>query len=184
MNVALSFAPFIIFSIVDGAINLAAALAVSTVISAALIARTVVRSASPKVLEVGSLVLFAGLWVFVEMSPTSISLAAVSLTVDIGLLLIVLGSMALGRPFTIQYAKEQVPREYWDRPRFRRTNYAITSVWAASFGVAAIADFGRTYAQAKTGTFDTLIVIGSTIGAIKFTKWYPGWVRRNARSLF
>lgn len=182
MNVALSFVPFIIFAIVNGAINLAAALAVSAVISAALIVRTVVGSASPKILEIGSLVLFGGLWLFVEVSATSISLPAVRLTVDMGLLLVVLASMGVGRPFTIQYAKEQVPREYWNRPRFRRVNYVITSVWAASFGVTAIADFARTYAPARTGTLDTLIVVGSTIGAIKFTKWYPAWVRSNARS--
>ena len=55
---------------------------------------------------------------------------------NIALVVFVLGTILLRRPFTLQYAKEETDREYWDSPLFLHIN-AITWVWAASFAVAA-----------------------------------------------
>jgi hypothetical protein len=41
---------------------------------------------------------------------------AVRLAVDAGLLAIVLASLAAGRRFTLQYARERVPEQYWHAP--------------------------------------------------------------------
>lgn len=57
-----------------------------------------------------------------------------------GLLAIVLASMALGRPFTLQYAREQVPPEHWDSPEFLRTNAIIAAVRALAFAVMVAAE--------------------------------------------
>ena len=56
------------------------------------------------------------------------SVVGVRALVDAGLLLIVLVSMAIGRPFTLQYAREQVAPEFWNSPEFVRTNYVITAI--------------------------------------------------------
>lgn len=45
-----------------------------------------------------------------------------------------------GRPFTLPYAREQVDPAYWNSPRFLRTNYIITAVWAGAFAVILAAD--------------------------------------------
>jgi hypothetical protein len=53
------------------------------------------------------------------------------------LALISLISLAIRRPFTLGIAKQTTPREFWDLPEFLKVNMIITSVWAASFVVAA-----------------------------------------------
>jgi hypothetical protein len=45
----------------------------------------------------------------------------------VGLLPIVLVSMAVGRPFTLQYAREQVEPEFWDKPELVRTLASSTT---------------------------------------------------------
>jgi len=37
--------------------------------------------------------------------------------------------MAVGQPFTMQYAREQVKPEFCGSPTFRHVNYVITGVW-------------------------------------------------------
>ncbi|MEU6664812.1 hypothetical protein [Streptomyces sp. NPDC046727] len=64
---------------------------------------------------------------------------AVALALARSIALIVLGSMAVGRPFTLPYAREQVDRAHWDTPAFLRTNHVITGVWGLAFLVAAVA---------------------------------------------
>jgi hypothetical protein len=78
-------------------------------------------------------VLFSGLALYTVFGGTAWSVLPVRLCVDTGLLLIVLISMAVGRPFTLQCAREQVAPEFWDRPEFVRTNYVITAVGALAF---------------------------------------------------
>ena len=57
-----------------------------------------------------------------------------------GLFAIALFSILVRNPFTLQYAREQVPREFWETPRFIWTNYIITGAWAIAFAVMAAAD--------------------------------------------
>ncbi len=89
--------------------------------------------------------LFAGLTLYAVWNGPSWSVIGVRLCVDAGLLLIVLVSMAVGRPFTLQYAREQVPPEFWDRPEFIRTNYVITGAWALAFAVMVVAKLALLY---------------------------------------
>lgn len=50
------------------------------------------------------------------------------------LALLCLGSL-LFVPFTEEYARESVPREFWSSPRFKAINRHLTLVWAGVFGV-------------------------------------------------
>src|SRR5689334_12198735 len=59
------------------------------------------------------MLLFGGLTLYAVLEEPTWSVIGVRLCVDSGLLLIVLVSMAVGRPFTLQYAREQVAREFW-----------------------------------------------------------------------
>ena len=68
------------------------------------------RGESVKILEIGSLVLFGLLVrVYAGSAAPPWTVATVRLAVDAGLLAIVLVSLAIGRPFTLQYARERVP---------------------------------------------------------------------------
>jgi hypothetical protein len=101
-----------------------------------------------KVLEVGSLLLFGLLLLYTLIAAPHWSVATVRLAVDGGLFTILLVSLAIGAPFTLQYARERVPKEYWASPLFLATNPRITGVWGAAFAVMTVADAAAEYIEA------------------------------------
>jgi hypothetical protein len=103
----------------------------------------------------------------------------VRLSVDAGLLLVVLVSIAIRRPFTLRYARERVDRKYWNHPEFIRTNYVITAAWALAFVVLVLADLVLLYKPDVPPRFGVIATILALTGAIKFTGWYPERVRNN-----
>lgn len=97
----------------------------------------------------------------------------VRLRVDAGLLLIVLATMALRQPFTLQYAKETVAPELWNSTEFIRTNYVITAVWALAFLVMVLADLVLVYMPDLPPRYGIVATVLALVGAVKFTGWYP-----------
>jgi hypothetical protein len=83
----------------------------AAVVSAALLVRDWSRPRTVKVLETGTLILFAGLAAYAFLAGETWSIIDVRLRVDAGLLLIVLVSLAVRRPCTLQYARETVAQE-------------------------------------------------------------------------
>ncbi|HTH96793.1 MAG TPA: hypothetical protein VL574_05205 [Stellaceae bacterium] len=174
MGILLAFAPFIVFALVDRVVGATEGLIAGAVVSVALLLRDwVTPGRSPKILEIGTTILFGALALYAVFGGPAWSIIGVRLRVDLGLLLIVLVSMALRRPFTLQYAREQVSAEFWDSPQFMRTNYVITAVWALAFVVLVIADLVLLYAPALPPRIGIIATIVALIGAIKFTSWYP-----------
>lgn len=92
---------------------------------------------------------------------------------DIGLLVIVLVSMAVRSPFTLKYAREDTPREHWDSPLFLRINYVITAVWALAFAVMVAADLVLVYRPDLPSKYGIIVTVLAIIGAVKFTQKYP-----------
>jgi hypothetical protein len=84
-------------------------------------------------------------------------------------------TLLIRRPFTLAYAKDVVPREYWESPFFHRTNYVISAVWAGAFVVSAGAG---AYADAVLGDndnfwFSWIVPLASIVFAGAFTDDYP-----------
>ena len=124
MNILLAFAPFIAFALIDRLVGSTEGLIAGALVAAALLARDwITPGRTPKLLEIGTVLLFGGLALYAVLGGPTWSVIGVRLCVDDGLLLIVLVSMAVGHPFTLQYAREQVAPEFWDSPEFLRTNY-------------------------------------------------------------
>jgi hypothetical protein len=174
MGILLAFAPFIVFALVDRLIGATEGLWAGTLTSAALLGRDLVTAGrSPKILEIGTLLLFGGLTAYTLLNAPAWSVIDVRLRVDVGLLLIVLISMAVRRPFTLQYAREQVPSEVWSTPAFLRTNYIITAVWAVAFAVMVVAELAILYIENVPQRFGVIVIALALVGAVKFTGWYP-----------
>jgi hypothetical protein len=113
MQILLAFAPFIAFAIVDRLAGSTYGLIAGAVVALLLLGRDwIIQKRSPKILDIGTTLLFCGLTVYFLSAKPTWSVIAVRLCVDIGLLLIVLISLAVGKPFTLPYAREQVPREF------------------------------------------------------------------------
>jgi hypothetical protein len=184
LGILLAFAPFIVFAVVDRLAGGTIGLFAGATVSAALVLRDWIGAGRmPKILELGTVIVLGGLALYAGLTDPTWSIIGVRLRVDVGLLLIVLFSMALGRPFTLQYAREQVSPELWGSPIFIRVNYIITAVWAAAFAVTVISDFVLLYARDLTPAIGIAATALAIAGAFKFTSWYPKHVRANSGTL-
>ena len=180
MNILLGFAPFVVFFALMRLVSPAAGLVAALVVSLALCLRSRWRGEAVKVLEIGSAVGCALLTAWTLLAAPHWTVATVRLAVDGGLLAIVLVSLAIGRPFTLPYAREQVPQQFWALPLFLATNRAISAVWGLALAVLVAADAAAEYVPAVPLWFDIAGSIGALVGAIWFTRWYPARVRRRA----
>lgn len=174
MGILLAFAPFIAFAVIDRLIGPIEGLWAGTLAAAALLGRDLMTAGrTPKILEIGTLFLFGGLAVYALLGGPAWTVIDVRLRVDAGLLLIVLLSMVVGRPFTLQYAREQVAPELWNTPVFVRTNYVITAVWALAFAVMVLAELALLYVPNLPQRAGVIAIVLALVGAVKFTGWYP-----------
>jgi hypothetical protein len=179
------FAPWIAFSVLEGphryplAIGSALALAVLQ-----LVLGMAVR-AGPKILDVAAIIFFAGMLIagLLVHHEGHLWLDRWSGEVSNAMLIVVaLGSIVCRTPFTIQYAREMAPEEYWSTPPFRHINYVLTWVWTGTFAVTAIVGW---YGDGPLNQPDNIwtnwiIQIGLLIFAIRFTDWYPDWAAAQA----
>ncbi len=89
-------------------------------------------------------------------------------------------TLAVRRPFTLDYARAHTDPSKWNDPLFIRVNVQLTTVWAATFTVnAALA-----WAQSRQVWPEWVCHTASyaaLLGAATFTSWYPTHLRR-ARS--
>jgi SNF family Na+-dependent transporter len=172
------FAPWIAMSVIEGpqrfelAVGLAFALSLAAGVLGALVGER------PKLLDFAGIAFFAALVLcgllvdeqglrWLERWSGEISNAVIAL--------IAIFSIAIRMPFTIQYARETVPREHWSSPQFRHINYTITWVWTAAFTLTAIVGFlGDGPLDEPDNLWTNWIVqIAALILALRFTEWYP-----------
>lgn len=180
MAILQGFAPFIAFFLVMRLATPLAGLAAAFFVALLAMLRSARRGASLKLLELGSLALFGVLALYSLLASPRWTVATVRLAVDGGLLAIVLATLLLGRPFTLQYAREQVPAQFWTAPAFLAANRRITAVWAAAFAVMAAADAAAAYLPAVPLALDIAATAAALAGAAWFTLWYPARLRRAA----
>jgi len=181
MDILLAFSPFLSFMIGDRFLGHTQGLIAGALVAAALLIRDWMRShTAPKVLEVGTFILFSGLALYSLALNPDWSIMIVRLLVDTGLLMIVLISLAIRQPFTLQYARERVDRKFWNSPKFLRTNDVITAVWGAAFAIMVLTDVVILYFP-DTGTISTIATVLALITAVKFTAWYPDRVAQQAK---
>ncbi|RZT39159.1 hypothetical protein [Cupriavidus agavae] len=168
MNLLLGFLPFLAFAVVAHVAGTAHGLAAGALAAFALLVRDAMTGRHIKLLEIGAAILFGGLALYALRSGPDWSLAHVRLLVDGGLLAIVLASMLVRMPFTMQYAAERGAPEAVRHPAFLRKNYVITACWAAAFGVMTLADIVMEN-HAKAGV---ALTVAALWGAVKFTERY------------
>ncbi len=182
MNTLLGFAPFVVFAVIDRLLGSTLGLAAGAATSAIVIAWDVLlRHRSAKILEIGTLLLFGGLAIYAIVARPSWSIIGVRLWVDAGLLVIVLLSIVLRRPFTLQYATERSDVKTEMSPAFVRANYVISWVWAAAFAVLVAADLLMLTQPDVPLRVGIVTTIAALYAAIKFTSWYPDHLAKTVR---
>lgn len=177
MMVFLILAPYGAFATLMLLTSAAASLFASAAICVAVIAYDAVRGRSIKMLGAGSAILFAALGGYVTLADSSLGSSEVKLTVDAGMLVISLGSLAIRRPFTLQYAREatDIAPALW--PDFVRANYVITCVWTLAFMLMVMANVLLIYIPGLPLWSGIAFAFTARNSALYFTRWYPDHLR-------
>lgn len=184
-NPVMGFAPWIVFSVVEGPGRFAAAAGAALGAALLILLVGVAVGIRAKLLDLAAIVFFAvllslGLVVghdahaWLERWSGEIS--------NVVIVLVALASVLVRRPFTLQYAREMTDRDYWDSPLFLHINYVLTWVWIGSFFVtAAVGWYGDGPLHEPDNIWTNWIVsIAVLIFAIRFTEWYPARVKSAA----
>lgn len=141
-KVLVGFVPWIVFSLVatrlgPHAVGVACVLAL--LVAGGLIARSLMRGESAKLLEVTAAIVFLALGVVAFAVPGIDGfLTSYGRALAAAILAIVIFALLPIMPFTEQYARESVPREYWHTTQFTAINRRISAIWGAVVAVMAV----------------------------------------------
>lgn len=192
----LGFLPWIVFSLVaqrlaaDG-VAWSATIAVVMTLVALIYAW---RQNGPKILNIGSLVLFAVVAIvgFVggpDVDRWLYDWGRPLVGVIIGLFILVTVPLM---PFTEEYARQSVPQQYWSSPTFRRINRVLSAAWGVAILVIGLASVAVAALGAQALHFDDhhaldlvlnwIVPIVVIAGMIRFTRRYPERARGGAAS--
>jgi hypothetical protein len=173
MAIFLILAPYGAFATLMLVTSAAVTLFTSAAIGMMVMAHDAWRGRSIKVLGAGSVILFAALGAYITLVDGGLSSSTVKLTVDVGVFAISLTSLAIRRPFTLQYAREMVDAETAQLDGFIRANYIITWAWTGAFLLMMIANFLTIYVPGLPLWSGIVIAFAARNSAVYFTKWYP-----------
>jgi len=177
--ILLGFTPFILFSVLTN-VSLDLALWVAFAAAFVIAIRDFAHSRILRMLDVSSVALFGLLSIYVGFIEPSIPIQMARLVADGGLFVMAVLSMLLRNPLTLQYAREQVPNEFWSTPRFVLTNYLLTTAWAVAFAAMALADAIANMNKQLPVSLDIAVSLVILAVAILFTSRYPHYLRAHA----
>lgn len=89
---------------------------------------------------------------------------------DGALAVIAIGSLLIGTPFTIQYAREQTPREYWNSPIFTHVNQILTLTWGITFALSAL--LGWLLPLTPYTVLHLVLLAIAILMTLRFPAWY------------
>jgi all-trans-retinol 13,14-reductase len=177
LQLVVGFLPWIILSVLGNRWFLLAV--VLALAAAAVTTVRQIRSRSLKILDTTTFAFFLFVLVCVFGFHWMILATYMSLLVNVTLMAIAWGSLLAGRPFTIQYAREQVAREFWHSLLFNRTNQYITAVWRLDFFLSALVSLYRQISGEK-GLASQYAWVLFSLAAALFTVYFPPWYRARA----
>jgi hypothetical protein len=169
----LILSPYMVFTAMAYLASLTDSLMVAALVSLALNLADHLRGRAPKAIGLLSTVMFGGLATYFVLAQTEWSRIEIGLTFDLGIFALAVISIALRRPFTLQYARESVDAASQREPGFLHVNYVLTWVWAAAMAAMMTVDILSLYLPwlpLWTG-FALTYVLRS--GTVQFSKWYP-----------
>lgn len=184
-NPFMGFAPWIVMSVIEGPGRFELAAALSFALALAIGIAGIAVGIGWKLLDVVGIAFF-GVLILVGLVVSESGLDwlerwAGELS-NIAIALVALCSIIARQPFTIQYARESVPREQWNSPLFLHVNYVITWVWTGAFLITALVGWigdGPLHQPDNVWT-NWIIQIALLIFALRFTEWYPDYATARA----
>jgi hypothetical protein len=164
--------PWILFSLITQRDSLTAA-AVVALIASILIALRSISTSGPKLLEIGAVAAFVGFAIVAVVADASATMWLERYARAIAALMlaaIAFGSL-LFTPFTEQYARESVPRQFWSSPRFQQVNRRLTTMWGCVFSAMVVSHVLAGAIDTRRGNtiFNWVIPIILIVWAVKRT---------------
>ncbi len=173
MTIFLILAPYGAFALLMLVTSAAVSLFAGAAICLAVIAYDLAGGRSLKILGAGSVVVFTAVGSYVALIDPHLGVSAVKFAVDTGIFLVTLGSIVLGKPFTLQYAREVVDAETAKVPGFMKANYIITWAWTLSMLLMMAGNVALIYVPGLPLWSGLLIAFAARNSAVYFTRWYP-----------
>jgi hypothetical protein len=179
VTLVLAFLPWIAYLVVVGLAGPAGvpwAALLSLAIAVGLVVAALVRRRSPKILVLTSGVVFGVYTVLGFAVPaTEGFLAGYGRGLAAILLALVIFVSLPVMPFTEQFARDSVPRQYWDDPQFRAVNRRISAVWGAAIGGSGVCNLVATALLDQHGGPLAVVVrvvlpVLFLVGALRYTQ--------------
>jgi hypothetical protein len=181
-GVVLGFLPMIIYGILAGS----SVASVTLALTAAIVAFLLVGwndLCNGMMMSWANIALFGSALVAIGVLGISWLIPYMGVLIYATLAAFTLGSILIGMPFTLQYARRMVDKAFWDNPLFLQVNVMITGVWGAAFLInlgligITLTTPGFVGHIAQVTTYIVLIAGGL------FTLWYPEQVRKSKPSI-
>ena len=138
MSIVISFIPWIVYWVLVGntAFTTAVTIAFALTVLNQLITR--IRGGRVYTLDIGNLVVFAVLVVAAYTLPSDVLEKWLSALSNLGLFLIALVGLLLGKPFVREYASAQVDAETAKTGGFKTITLAMTWMWIGAYAIMTI----------------------------------------------
>jgi hypothetical protein len=167
-----SFSPWLLFLLATRFTSFSGAVALGLV-GALVVAARAIGHHRFHLLDAASVLYFTGLGLALEIvHPTSVLYWSryAQAGAHAFLTLIVLGSVAIGHPFTESYARESTPKEVWGTPGFRAVNRTISFVWGLAFLVGTVSLIVAGSVTGRPFLLRILIPFGALAWAYSYTQ--------------
>jgi hypothetical protein len=181
MNLVVGFAPFILFTLLS---RLSADLALWVAFAAAFVVtiRDFMESPSLRLLDAGSLLLFAVLALVRGFFDPGLSLAAVRFIAEAVLFLLLAAPLMLGRAFSVAYARLDPREANWPAALFQQVNLKVSAAWILAFAAMAAADAAVAFGGDVPLYASIAVSVVALAGAVSFTLRHPAHAARQAAS--
>lgn len=168
LRLVLGFSPWILFGALLPLVGVGAASAGGLAVSLALCALDKLRGSW----KAPELVAAAYFLLMLLAAPIGWSWPQdhIGLSLHLALAVMAFGSLAVGHPFTLDYARDDWPPALWERPEFLLINRAMTALWGALFLVGAAG-----FALGDAGTAAALSIGSTAMGAV-LNRRVPRWL--------
>ena len=173
MTIFLILVPFGSFALLMLVTSAQISLFGAAAICLAVVGIDIARGRSVKMLGAGSVIVFFAIGAYVTLIDPNLNTTAVKLAADVGVLVISLGSLAIRKPFVLQYAIEAVDAETAKLPGFLKATYIITWAWTGAFVLMIIGNALTIYLPGLPLWSGLVIAFAARNSAAYFTTWYP-----------
>jgi hypothetical protein len=133
VGILFGFAPWIVYWVLVGNVPFAAAVLVALAVAVGSLVIGRIRGAAGRTLEIGAVATFLILAVLTFTLSQSFMEQWLQPLSSVGIFLVALGSVLVGKPFVREFAEVGQPKEIIETDLFKKITNVLTWIWVAAF---------------------------------------------------